>query len=227
MISRIFLLCCSLFVLHSNVLGQTDSTEEDDDEVPFTWVKASDEGRYRLGIKMGLNLTAIYGSYPIDKGMRLGVLGGGFGRLNLTKSFSIQHELLITFRGGRFKGNSPDIGAIKFLYLDVPVVFLFKPSPKSQHRFGAGMQYSNALNTLVFQDNSTFPADGDIPLDKNDWAIVTAYQYQLDYIAFQFALKGGLRNLNLGRNWPGNSGTFIDNKFGSLHNFALEFNLLF
>jgi hypothetical protein len=104
---------------------------------------------------------------------------------------------------------------------------MFKPVPKSQHRLGAGIQYSHALNKLVFQDNNTFPAEGNIPLDNNDWALITAYQYQLDYIAFQICLKGGLRNLNLGRNWPGNNNTPINNKLGSMHNFALEFNLLF
>jgi hypothetical protein len=221
----LFVIIISLF-LNSKLLGQTDSTEEVE-ETPIPWVKASEEGKYRLGIKMGFNLTAIYGSYPIDKGLRLGVLGGGFGRLNFNKSLCLQHELIISFRGGNFNGISPDIGAIKFLYLDVPVIFLVKPNPKSQHRFGGGLQFSHALNKLVFQDNNTFPSEGNIPLENNDWAVVTAYQYQLDYIAFQFSLKAGLRNLNLGSDWPGSSGTIINNKLGSLHNFALEFNLLF
>jgi hypothetical protein len=104
---------------------------------------------------------------------------------------------------------------------------MVKPGPKSQHRFGAGAQFSHALNKLVFQDNNTFPAEGNIPLNNNDWSLVTAYQYQLDYIAFQICLKGGLRNINLGRDWPGNNNLPINNKLGSMHNFALEFNLLF
>jgi len=216
----IYLFLASLFI-QTNVSGQTDSTEEE--ESPIPWVKASEEGKYRLGIKMGLNFTSIYGSYPIDKGLMLGVLGGGFGRVNFSKLVSLQHEFLITFRGANFSGNSPDIGAIKILYLDFPAIIMLKPGPKSLHRFGAGMQYSHALNRLVFQDNNSFPTEGVVPLDKNDWAIVTAYQYQLEYIAFQIALKGGLRNLNLGGTWPGN----ITNKSGSMHNFALEFNLIF
>ena len=221
----LFVILISLF-LNNTLLGQTDSTEEVEEQ-PIPWVKASDEGRYRLGIKMGFNITAIYGSYPIDKGARLGVLGGGFGRVNFNKTISLQHELLITFRGGNFKGTSPDIGAIKFLYLDFQVMLMVKPGPKSQHRFGAGAQFSHALNKLVFQDNNTFPAEGNIPLNNNDWSLVTAYQYQLDYIAFQICLKGGLRNINLGRDWPGNNNLPINNKLGSMHNFALEFNLLF
>jgi len=220
----LFVIIACLF-LNNVSLGQTDSTEEEDTPIP--WVKASEEGKYRLGIKMGFNVTSIFGSYPIEKGLRLGILGGGFGRINFNKTVSLQHELLITFRGANFKGNSPDIGAIKFLYLDFPAMLMFKPVPKSQHRLGAGIQYSHALNKLVFQDNNTFPAEGNIPLDNNDWALITAYQYQLDYIAFQICLKGGLRNLNLGRDWPGNNNTPINNKLGSMHNFALEFNLLF
>ncbi len=220
----LFVIIACLF-LNNVSLGQTDSTEEEDTPIP--WVKASEEGKYRLGIKMGFNVTSIFGSYPIEKGLRLGILGGGFGRINFNKTVSLQHELLITFRGANFNGNSPDIGAVKFLYLDFPAMLMFKPVPKSQHRFGAGIQYSHALNKLVFQDNNTFPAEGNIPLDNNDWALTTAYQYQLDYIAFQICLKGGLRNLNLGRDWPSNNNTPINNKLGSMHNFALEFNLLF
>jgi hypothetical protein len=223
---RLILFISTLLLCQSWAQAQTDSSETEE-ETPIPWVKASDEGVYRLGIKMGFNLTSIYGSYPIDKGPRLGLLGGGFGRINFNKILSLQHEVLISFRGGRFNGNSPDIGAIKYLYLDFPLLIFVKPQPKSQHRIGTGIQFSHALNKLVFQDNNPYPADGNIPLDNNDWAIVTAYQYQLDYVAFQIALKGGLRNLNLGGPWPGNSGTTIINKSGTMHNFALEFNLIF
>ncbi len=224
-----YLLSLLLLLSGTELFSQIDSTnvEGEEEEAPIPWVKASDEGVYRLGIKMGFNLTAILGSYPIDKSPRLGLLGGGYGRINFNKSVSLQHELLISFRGGRFRGISPDIGAIKYLYLDVPLLLMIKPQPKSVHRIGAGMQFSHALNKLVFQDDNPYPADGSIPLDNHDWAIVGAYQYQMEYVAFQIALKGGLRNINLGRDWPGNSGATIANKSGSMHNFALEFNLIF
>ena len=220
----LFLLLC---IWGNSLLAQTDSTDEEYEEEPVPWVKASQEGRYKLGIKMGLQYCTLLGSYPLDNGVMVGVLGGGLARVNLNGGWSLQQEMCISFKGGRFKSTPPDIGTIKILYLDFPLMLMKKLGNKSPHKVGLGMQYSTVINKLIFQDKSTFPTGGDPSLDRNDWAGVTAYQYQLEYIAFQLAVKYGFRDINLGRTWPGNDGVPITNKSGSMHNFAVELNLLF
>lgn len=212
------------------LFAQTDSTETTDEEIdedPIPWVKATNEGVYRLGVKMGIQYCTLLGTYPLDNKAMFGLLGGGYGRLNHKSGWSLQHELYISFRGGKFKENPPDVGTLKILYLDVPVILLKKFGAKSRHRAGAGMQYSHAINALMFQDRSTMPTGTNPSIDKNDWSVLLCYQYQFDYVALQLMPKYGLRNINLGYPWPGGDGISIPNKSGSMHNFAVEFNLLF
>jgi hypothetical protein len=221
----LLLACASL-----NLCAQTDSTDNGDDDYlddPIPWVKASQEGKHKFGVKMGMQYCTLLGTYPLDNKLMIGVLGGGLYRYNFKRGLSLQQEALISFRGGKFKGSSPDIGTIKILYLDFPLMLMQKLGAKSPHKLGLGVQYSTAINQLFYQDKSTFPTGASPAIDKNDWAVVSAYQYQLEYIAFQLAAKYGLRDINLGEDWPGNDGVPIPNKSGSMHNFAVELNIIF
>jgi hypothetical protein len=205
------------------LLAQVDSTDYNDD--PSDWFKPSENETSRLGIIMGTQISAIYGpAIPNSKAL-FGLLGGGYGRYNFKRGYSIQQALQVSFRGGNFQSDPGAIHSIKLLYLDAPLIIFKKLGKNSKQQLGFGLQYSNLLNSSMYLDSKSFPTGESPKLDKNDWSSIIAYQYQFEYFALQIASKIGNRNLNLGYDWP-DFAKPLNNK-GSLHNFALELNIIF
>ncbi|MCG9879497.1 MAG: hypothetical protein MH472_02755 [Bacteroidia bacterium] len=205
--------------------AQTDSTEESENEEVWYWSKASSEEFGRLGIKMGLQLTGLNGNTIPNYRPMFGLLGGAYGRINFKKTWSIQQEVHISFRGANYVAEPNGIKSLRLLYIDAPVYLMKQFSKNSPHKIGIGIQYAHMLSSALYIDNATFPTKTSPKLDRNDWLPTMAYQYQLDYFAFQVSAKYGLRNINLGYPWPENAKP--ENNNGKLHNFALELNIIF
>lgn len=218
---------CGIFCLvflHPN-WAQTDSTQENGGEEIWYWSKPSSEEFGRLGIKMGIQVTGLNGNTIPNYRPMFGLLGGAYGRINFKKTWSIQQEVHISFRGSNYVAEPNGIKSLRLLYIDAPIYLMKQFSRNSPHKLGIGVQYAHMLSAALYIDNVTFPTKTSPKLDRNDWLPSVAYQYQLDYFAFQVAAKYGIRNINLGYDWPENAKP--DNNNGKLHNFAVELNLIF
>ncbi|MCF8254239.1 MAG: PorT family protein [Bacteroidia bacterium] len=221
------LLFAWFFVFAFMVKGQEDSTSYDPLDEPNPWTKPNNQEKTRLGVKMGVQNTYLLGSELSDKKSMIGLLGGGYGRINFNKTWSLQQEFQISFKGGNFNAGPSEIRSFRLLYLDAPIILMMAFGPKEKHKVGVGIQYSNLLNSNLYIEKKSYPTGESPKLDLNDWAPLFAYQYQFEYFAMQASAKYGLRDLNLGKPWPGNDNTFITNNQGSLHNFAVEINIIF
>ncbi len=209
-----------------NTQAQIDSSEISDE--PSDWVKPNADEKSRLGIVMGVQMSTLTGTELSNNKAMFGLLGGGYGRINFKYGLSLQQALQVSFRGGDFNSGAANISAIRLLYLDAPFLIYKQLGKTNKHKLGAGIQYSHLYNTTLYYNNKSYPTGQSPRLNKNDWIPLLAYQYQFDYFAMQLIAKRGLRNLNLGYEWPadGNANPLI-NKGGSLNGLILELNLIF
>jgi hypothetical protein len=212
-----------LLLSYSAVFAQEDSTDYDDE--PNYWVKPSNDEKSRFGIVMGMQVSSLLGTALPENRPLIGLLGGAYGRFNFKSGWSIQQEAHISFRGGNFVAQAGEISSIKLLYLDFPFMVFKRFSIKSKHRFGAGVQYSSLINSYMYVDYGSYPLGASPKLDKNDWAPLIAYQYQFPFFALQGSAKYGLRNLNLGQDWPESAKPLNNN--GMLNNFVVTVNIIF
>ncbi|MBP7510341.1 MAG: outer membrane beta-barrel protein [Bacteroidia bacterium] len=212
-----------LILVTNNLWSQVDSTDNSDE--PFFWNKPSEDEKSRLGIKMGMQVSSLFGSALPDNALRFGLLGGGYGRINFKKGWSVQQELQISFKGSNFNFPANQISAMKLLYVDAPFIIFKQLKKQSPHKIGLGVSYARLINSVLFVNDNPYPTGNQIDIDKNDWLAVGAYQYQFEYFALQGAAKYGLRNLNLGNPWPDNSKPINNN--GTLTNFTIEFSIIF
>jgi hypothetical protein len=212
-----------LFLVYTKTWAQIDSS--DYTEEPIFWSKPSENEKTRLGIKMGLQFCTLTGTALQNNTFRFGLLGGGYGRVNLKKGWSFQQEFQVSFRGSNFNSSSGEITSMKLLYLDAPLILFKQLKKKSPHKIGLGVSYAHLINSSLFIDNKSYPTGNAPDIDKNDWLAVVAYQYQFEFFALQAATKYGLRNINLGYAWPDNAKPINNN--GSLNNLTFELSFIF
>ncbi len=223
------LLKFSLLVLFlggfSPAWSQTDSLETDDSDDDSKLVKPESEMRYKLGVKMGVQTFTFLGSEPKGSKLAFGLLGGGYGRVNFKKGYSIQTEIQVSLRGSNFESATGEISAIRLLYIDMPFL-VFKALDKDlTHRIGLGPQLSDLASSEIYIDGNRHSSGFSPVFEKYDISAVLAYQYRLPYFSIQTALKYGVKNLNLNKPWPNNAKPLNTNK--SIHNFSFELNLIF
>jgi hypothetical protein len=81
------------------------------------------------------------------------------------------------------------------------------------------------MSANMYFNGVSIPGGKSPVLNKWDFLPVLAYQRRFPFFILQSSAKYGLNNLNLGRPWP-NEGKPLNNN-GSIHNFAIEFNIIF
>jgi hypothetical protein len=59
-----------LILVTNNLWSQVDSTDNSDE--PFFWNKPSEDEKSRLGIKMGMQVSSLFGSALPDNALRFG-----------------------------------------------------------------------------------------------------------------------------------------------------------
>ncbi|MDZ4668670.1 MAG: hypothetical protein SGJ00_12420 [bacterium] len=209
--------------MFSNTWAQSDSSDYEDES--FSWLKPSDNEKSRLGIIMGLQLSTMLGNALPNNKLRMGLLGGGYGRINFRKTWSFQQEFYVSVRGSNFKAGNGDISAIKLLYLDAPLILFKQLKRNSPHKIGLGISYAHLINAALFIDNKSYPTGNQPSFNKNDWMPMLAYQYQLEFFAIQTKMKYGYRNLNLGVPWPDNAKPINNN--GNINNLTFELSFIF
>jgi hypothetical protein len=101
----------------------------------------------QIGIKAGLNLTSFYTNQEIieDKRATVGLQGGLVFGVPLEERFSLQPELLYTRRGASLALDDRDLEA-HLDYLDIPLIFVWKPHAIDFLHFHIGPQFSYLTN---------------------------------------------------------------------------------
>lgn len=218
---------CLVFSLNCLLASaQTDSTDNDEFDDTFTLFKPGPEGKTRFGVKMGFQTSTLLGSEMDNQKAMFGILGGLYGRYHLNKRLCLQSELQISFRGSAFNhGSSGEYSTIKLLYADLPLMMFYEFGKDRNHSIGVGVQASNLISGNMYFNGISIPGGRTPNFYKWDVLPVLAYQRRFPFFILQSAAKYGLSNINLGEAWP-NNGKPENNK-GSIHNFAVEFNIIF
>lgn len=118
----------------------------------------------RFGIKAGANLTSIgkfeSGGTDYNSDYIFGFKGGVFADLPFTSSFGLMPQILYSQKGGKVTAtvgsNSGEI-KVKTDYIDVPVLFAFKPSPEITLTAGPQMSFLLSQATDITVNNTTAP----------------------------------------------------------------------
>ncbi|MCK6609716.1 MAG: hypothetical protein L6Q78_01650 [Bacteroidia bacterium] len=224
-----FLLISWLLASLFKVQAQTDSLttdEVDENDETFSLYKPGPEGTWKLGVKMNLNFSSLFGSEMKSQKLLTGIGGGAYGRWNPNKKFALQAEGLIGFRGSNFNhGANGEYTTIKMLYADFPFIGFLKFGNEGVHQVGIGIQYSRLLNSSMYFKGGSSYGSKKPEFSADDWLPLLAYQYKTNWVSFQIAAKYGLKNINLGKSWPENGIPL--NSGGEIRNFTTEFSLMF
>ncbi|PBQ34663.1 hypothetical protein CNR22_23765 [Sphingobacteriaceae bacterium] len=128
-------------------------------------------GRLVLGLKAGVNYSNVYDSrgQSFDANPKLGFAGGGFLAIPIGKLFGIQPEIMLSQKGFQSSGNI--LGSYYNVtrtstYLDIPLLFAFKPSEFLS--LFAGPQLSYLLKQKNTFKNGSTSVEREIAFDKED-----------------------------------------------------------
>lgn len=170
---KIIILFISTFITTSIVLAQDDARE-----------------KLAIGAKIGVNYSNVYDSQTEDFNAdpKAGFAAGGFLSIPIGKYFGLQPEVLYSQRGfkasGNFLGSTYNLSRT-LSYLDVPLLFAFKPSPFIT--ILAGPQYSYLLNrrdefsnsSLTFVQEQEFKNDN---IRKNTFCVTGGLDFNFQHL---------------------------------------------
>lgn len=214
--------CC----LATAMLAQTETTlpdtntDDEDEQI----AKPDPNPDSKLGIKMGILTHAITGTENKNSTLAFGMTGGGYFRQKLGLKTWLQLEACISFRGGNFKANTQEYESIRLLYADVPLL-LMQSFGDINHKWLFGIQGSYLISPTMYLKGLQLPITGNLSFNRLDFLPVVGYQYHTTFFDLQVAAKYGLLNINNGNVWPQNAKPLNNN--GTMHNIALEFNIIF
>ena len=126
--------------------------------------------QFKIGVKAGVNLSNVYDAQgeQFKANSKFGFVGGGFVSIPIGKYLGVQPELLFSQKGfhgtGVLLGNSYDFTRTTN-YIDVPLLFAFKPIENLT--IVAGPQYSYLIkqNDVFSSTNSSITQETEF---KND-----------------------------------------------------------
>ena len=118
----------------------------------------------RFGITAGSNLTSIgqfqSGNVNYNSDYMFGFKGGIFADLPFTSTFGLMPQVLYSQKGGKISetvaGTNGQI-KVRTDYIDVPVLFAFKPSPEITLTAGPQMAFLLSQSTDISVNNTASP----------------------------------------------------------------------
>ena len=118
----------------------------------------------RFGITAGSNLTSIgqfqSGNVNYNSDYMFGFKGGVFADLPFTSTFGLMPQVLYSQKGGKVSetiaGTNGEI-KVRTDYIDVPVLFAFKPSPEITLTAGPQMSFLLSQSTDISVNNTASP----------------------------------------------------------------------
>ena len=220
-LSTILLICLSIV----SYAQQADSTINlaDNDEVVI--IKPDNSAPLKIGLKLGVGYSDFMGSEFAHSVGRIGVNGSAYIRYRFKTKWSFQTEVGASFRGSNFSNTSSEYSSIRMYYIDIPVMLAYAFDKTNNDLIIAGFQYSYLLNSTLYISDAALPEANSPSFKTSDIPLILGVQFNTPFVGFQILSKYGLANLNQNQQWPSNAKPA--NSFGTIHNFSIEFNLLF
>lgn len=191
-----FLLMMAIVSLSLSAMAQEQQTSEEAVLSP------------KLGIKAGANFSNLYVADVSNERMKVGFLGGLFGKFPVSRGFSIQPELLYSVKGARDIYNNFVQGSGEYRfnlgYMELPVLAVVNISKNFNIHGGGYAAYLVNANVKDVNSNGTIKGAAELNADNfNRW---------------DYGLAGGIgfdiENLSLGARY--NYGLAEIGKSGSL-----------
>lgn len=223
-IYKITIVFFSLFV-GQLVYGQnTEVIDSTLDEDEVTDVLPMPDGKYKIGLKLGVLGSTITGEENTQNTIKFGLSGGAYLRRKFkNEKWGYQIELNGSFRGSNYEANDTNYSSIRLIYLDVPLYLFFNLTKNEDHKIVVGPQFSYLLSSALYKNTFNLPESKPPKLIEYDILACGGYHYRLGHIAIQTMLKYGFVNINNGllpNITPANQGK-------SMYNLIFEVNLLF
>jgi len=203
---------------------QTDSTNASENE-EITFFKPDNSAPLKLGLKLGVGYSSFSGTEVERASGRIGIDGSAYLRYRFKTKFTIQTEIGASFRGSNFNNDPTQYSSIRMYYLDVPVMFGYAFDKTNNDIVIIGAQYSYLINSSFYISSSALPEGTSPTFNKTDLMAILGVQFNTPFVGFQILGKFGMVNLNQDQPWPSNAKPI--NSGGTIHNYSIEFNLLF
>lgn len=210
-------------LLHAQVEELIDSTLEEDESRP---VKVLPDDKYKLGIKLGCQLSTLIGEENSNNTSNFGLNGGVYMRRKFkSEKWGYQIELNGSFRGSNFIPKDNEYSAIRLFYLDMPLLCFINLTKDENHKILFGPQVSYLLTSSIYKGAFLDRYDSIPNIKKVDLLACVGYHFSLGHVSFQTMLKYGFMSINdknglLQGIKPTNTGK-------SMNNFIFEINFLF
>lgn len=166
----------------------------------------------KFGIKGGLNLTNLFVNDVNDEHMRVGLNGGVYAKLPVTKGFSIQPELLYSGKGAKLEYNNflEGSGEYRFNlhYVELPVLAVINVAKNFNIHAGPYVSYLAGASISDLNDDGTISNIKDLKadnfnrfdyglaaglgIDVQNFTIGARYNYGLHEIGKSGSLSGQL-----------------------------------
>jgi hypothetical protein len=210
-------------LLHAQLEEVIDSTLEEDESRP---VKVLPDDKYKLGIKLGCQLSTLIGEENSNNTSNFGLNGGVYIRRKFkSEKWGYQIELNGSFRGSNFTPKDNEYSAIRLFYLDMPLLCFINLTKDENHKILFGPQISYLLTSSIYKGTFLDRYDSIPNIKKVDLLACVGYHFRLGHVSFQTMLKYGFMSINdknglLQGIKPTNTGK-------SMNNFIFELNFLF
>ncbi len=221
---NIFLVLICFFTINNlkaQVEEVADSTLQDDEVI---LVKPEPDGKYKYGIKLGVQFSTLLGNENENNLTRFGINGGVYLRKKFkNEKWGYQVELNGSLRGSYFKGGPNDYSLIRLVYLDLPTLFFVNVSKNQNNKILFGPQFSYLLTSAIYKGEASVAYNSEPNLNKFDILACSGYQVRLGHVAIQSLFKYGLININNGllpEVSPKSQGK-------NMNNFSFELNFIF
>lgn len=166
----------------------------------------------KFGIKGGLNLTNLFVDDVNDEHMRVGLNGGVYAKLPITRGFSIQPELLYSGKGAKLEYNNflEGSGEYRFNlhYVELPVLAVINVAKNFNIHAGPYVSYLAGANISDLKDDGSISNIKDLKadnfnrfdyglaaglgIDVQNFTIGARYNYGLHEIGKSGSLSGQL-----------------------------------
>jgi hypothetical protein len=159
------------------------------------------DAQFSMGLRLGFNASKYTGDLGGFGKFVPGLHIGPYFRVALKEKYRVSADVLFSTKGsvydaGSFGGVSGDKSYIIPFYIDVPILFNYKPIAGLYVE--AGGQPSIALTTLTFGTNtdSEFNSNSDMGLKTIDFAPVVGVGYEFKKVSLGVRGAFGVTNVN-------------------------------
>jgi len=180
----------------------------------------------RVGIKGGVNFSALYTKDSYDEKMLTGFNIGLFSKVPITQHVAFQPELYFTTKGAEVTYNNTfvdGIGRFKLNYIELPVLliinvtdnFNIQAGPYASHLLSGKVTNESNVNLFNFEDNIN--ADD---FNRFDAGIAAGAGLDFGSLGIGVRYNYGFTTVGKERSFLGTTYTFPDAKNGVLNFYA-------